>query len=146
MSTSALGTALDALVAGLAALAALDGVAVVSGDIPLEDGGLEAIVLGDCELEDVALTMGGGRQETWTVEGVIRAAKPWDGTTETTIAAARDRCLEIFAQLETYLNDTYTSQVPDISLESASLQQYPDPEQRVAVLLFKLSVLNVKNP
>ena len=146
MSTSALGSALDSLIAGLDALAALEGVVVNSADISIEEGGTEAIVLGDCELEEVELTMGGGRLETWTVDGAIRITRPWAGTTETTIKAARDRALAVFAALETYLNDTYTGSVPDITLQSATVNQYPDPEQRVCVVLFTLKIVNTKNP
>jgi len=146
VSTSAIGTILDAIVAGIDALGALDGVNIFSGPVlRMEEAGEEAVFLGDCRLTEVEMAMG---SETWTIQGeVITAGKTWQGTTEQTIKASRDRTLAIFAALETYLNDTYTSPLPDVTVTSAELIPFLSPEiGRGTSLQFELTVKASKNP
>ncbi len=148
MSTSAIGTSLDAIRAGLILRAGLSGVTVFTGPVPPEEAGLECIAFGDAELTEVGAAMGGLRAETWQVSGEIRVVKPWqNGGTETTIKAARDRDLAIFAELESYLNDTYSAGAyPDASLTEGEMRQIFNPDGRVCSLLFTFSVTAVKNP
>lgn len=146
MSTSVIGTQLDAIRAGLVVVAALSGVNVYSGTVSLEEAQTECIAFGPCTLTDAVYTAGGGRIETWDVEGEIRVIKPWQGTTETTIKAARDRLAELFAAVETYLNDTYTGEVPDVSITSGRMVQEYHPDGRMCSLTFTLAITAAKNP
>lgn len=146
MSTSAIGTVLDALRTSLVARTNLSGVNVFSGPVSAEEAGLECIAFGDADLTEVAFAMGGLRQETWTVEGETRVVAAWKGTTELTIAAARDRALAIFAELESHLNDTFTGGLPNAELTSARIAQNMNPEGRVCSLVFTLTITAVKNP
>jgi hypothetical protein len=146
MSTSAIGTVLDAIRAALVLRAGLSGVAVYSGAIPVEEAGEECIAFGDGRLTEVELSMGGNRLETWVVGGETRVVKPWEGTTETTIAAARTRALAIFAELETHLNDTYTSTLPDVTLTSAEMSSGFVAEGRECRIGFEMTIQAAKNP
>jgi hypothetical protein len=146
MSTSQLGAVVDAIRAGLAALPGLADVNVFSGVVPVEEAGLECIAFGDGRLEEVAASMGGNREETWVIGGELRVLKTWQGDTESTIKAARDRGLEIFAQVETYLNDTYVGSLPDVQLTSADIYSTFVAEGREFRLAFELTIENIKTP
>ena len=146
MSTSALGTVLDALCAGWAARPGMSGVNVFTGPVTVEEAGLECIALGDAELTEVVAAMGGSRQESWDVQGELRVIKPWQGDTETTIAATRDRSLELFAEIETYINDTYLGELPDVEIVSGEMRPDFNPDGRACSLLFTLTIMTIKNP
>lgn len=148
MSTSAIGTVLDALVDGLRARPGLNGVNIFSAYVSLEESGLESIELGDATLTEEELAMGGARLETWDVECVLFGqAKSWEGDTETTIRAARDRGLELFAEVESYVNQTYLSGAyPYVAMAAGKLESGYGPETRAARLTFTLRVLAFKNP
>jgi hypothetical protein len=152
MSTSAIGTTLDAIRAGLISVSGMSGVNVFSGPVAEEEGGQECIWFGDAALTEVEMSMGGSRTETWDVSGEVWAAlKPWQAatgtaTTETTIKAARDRLLVIYGLLETYINDTYLGTYPMASLTAGTLRQGIIPEGRRCAMDFTLTVENHKNP
>lgn len=146
MSTSGIGTVLDAIQAALAARSGLGGVSIFTAPVGYDEAGLECIAFGDAELTEIALTMGGNREETWRVDGETRVEVGWQGSTETTIAAARARALEIFAELETHLNATYKGSVPDVNLASARMVQSIGQVGRVCQILFTIEVKGVKNP
>ncbi len=147
MSTSQIGDVLDALVDGLRARAVLSEVQVFSAPVSLEESGLESIEFGDAELEDEPLAMGGNKTETWSVECFcVGQAKSWDGDTETTIRSARDRTLALFAEVETYVNDTYTGSLPDVNVTAGKLESGYGPETRACRLTFTLRILAHKNP
>ena len=145
MSTSSLGTTLDAVQAGLAARPGLADVNVFSGPVSIEEAGQECIAFGDARLNEEAMAMGGNRWEVWTIDGELRVVKTWEGSTEETIKAARDRALELFAEIETYLNDTYTGDLPDVEVSSGELQQLIGGEGRVCRLIFTLQMKDEKN-
>lgn len=146
MSTSQIGTVLDAIRAGLVNVSALTGVAVYSGFVSLEEGGLECIEFGKATLQEEPNTMGGNKLETWDVEFQLIGSKPWQGDTETTIKAARDRALALFAAVETYINDTYTGSLPDAEITAGSLESGYGPEQRACLITGTLTIRYVKNP
>lgn len=146
MSTSAIGTTLDAIRAGLVLRDGLAGVNVFSGPVAYEEAGLECIAMGDAVLTEVAFAMGGAREETWTVHAETYVLKPWAGDTELTIASARDRALALWAEVESYLNDTYTGSLPDASMESGEMEQGFGPDGRWCRLRFDFRVTAVKNP
>ena len=146
MSTSAIGTVLDAIRAGLILRSGLDGVNVYTADIPIEEAGQECIAFNDCRLTQMLLAMGGKQDETWEVDADIRVVKPWAGGTELTIKAARDRLLAIWAEVETYLNDTYTGGLPDVNIVSGEIQHDYSPEGRICHLPFTITVKASKNP
>ena len=146
MSTSAIGATLDAIRAGLVALPNLAEVNVFSGAIPVEEAGLKCIAFGDGDLREIAFAFGGSRQETWDITGQIRTVSAWQGDTESTIKAARDEALDVFAELETYLNDTYTSTLPGTQITDASISSTFGPEGRVCSIAFTFQILAVKNP
>lgn len=146
MSASSLGTTLDAIQAGLAARPGLADAKVFSGPVSLEEAGQECIALGDARLNEEAMAMGGNRWEVWSIEGETRVVKSWEGSTEETIKATRDRALELFAEIETYLNDTYTGALPDVEVSAGELQQLIGGEGRVCRLMFTLQMKDEKNP
>ncbi|MDD2756891.1 MAG: hypothetical protein PHS80_15365, partial [Methanothrix sp.] len=73
MSTSVLGTTLDAIVDGLNARPNLSTVNVFSGPVSVEEGGTECISLLKATLIEIHLIMGGGREETWDIDGELWA-------------------------------------------------------------------------
>ncbi len=147
MSTSAIGTVMDALVDALRARAGLSGVNIYSAPVSLEESGLESIEFGDADLEDEPLAMGGNKTETWNVECyLVGQAQSWDGDTETAIRSARDRTLELFAEVESYVNDTYTGSLPDVTLTAGKLESGYGPETRACRLTFTTRILASKNP
>lgn len=146
MSTSAIGTILDAIRTALVARSGLTGVNVFTGGVPIEDAGLECIAFLGATLDEAANTNGGNRLETWRVQGATQVIKPWQGTTEESIKAARDRALAIFAELETHLNDTYKSELPVAEITDGELTQFYSPEGRMCDLSFTMTIRAVKNP
>lgn len=148
MSTSAIGTQLDAIRAGLVLRSGLSGVNVFSGPVSFEEAGLECIAFGDATLDETFGAMGGNRRETWTVKGEIRKViKSWASSTEETIKAARDRDLVLFAEIESYINDTYnTGTLPDANITAGELAQGFGPDGRWCSLLFDLQIRAMKNP
>ncbi len=146
MSTSTISSVLDAIRAALVARGGLTGVQVFSAPVSYEEAGLECVAFGAGELTEIAATMGGNREETWRVDGEVRVEKGWQGTTEQTISAARGRAIEIFAELEAYLNDTYQGSLPDVDLVSARMEQSIGQVGRVCQILFTIEVEAIKNP
>lgn len=147
MSTTAIGTILDDLVADWSALSALVGVNVFSGPVPVgEESGLECIVIGQASLDESPAAMGGTRLEEWHVDGEMYIAATWQSTTEATIKAARDRALELFAAVETYINDTYTGALPDVEITAGTLTPAFTSEARTCWLSFTLRIRATKNP
>jgi len=145
MSTSAIGTTLDALCDGLRAQ--LTGVNVYSADVSLEEAGLECIAFMGASLEESAAAMGGTREETWRIQAAVQTIlKPWQDDAERTIRAARDRALELFAEVETYCNDTYVGSYPDVEVEAGELMQTYSVEGRVCALSFTVTLRQMKNP
>jgi hypothetical protein len=146
MSTSIIGSQLDAIRAGLVLVPGLAGVNIFSGAITPEEAGQECIAFGDGTLGEIPAAFGGEREETWTVGGEIRIVKPWADGTELTIKAARDRALTVFALLETYLNDTYVGALPDAELIDAEIENTFGQEGRICSLRFNFTVHNLINP
>lgn len=146
MSTSAVGSVLDAIRTALADRPGLDGVTIFTAPVSYDEAGLGCIAFGDAELTEVAFAMGGAREETWLVDGETRVEVGWQGSTEATIAAARARALEIFAEIEEHLNDTYTGGLPHVQLQSARMVQSIGQLGRVCQMLFTIAVKAVKNP
>ena len=147
MSTSPLGTVLDDIRAALILRENLSGVNVYSGPVTREEGGEECVWFGDAHLMEAELAMGGKRSETWDVEGEAWTfAKPWQGSTEETIKAARDRAFAIYAEIETHLNDTYTSQLPDVTLTSGDMRQGIETDGRGCAINFTMTVKTSINP
>ncbi len=145
MSTTALASTLEDIVDGLAA--ALPEVNVFSGEVSTEEAGLKCVAFGECRLSESPAGMGGYRQETWEIDGEIRrVVTGWQGTTEETIRAAREDALTIFAAIETYLNDTYVGDMPDVNLSSGQMVSSYGPDVRWCSLLFTLELSNLKNP
>ncbi|MBU0630998.1 MAG: hypothetical protein KKC80_08855, partial [Candidatus Margulisbacteria bacterium] len=72
MSTSQVGTVIDAIRAALILRANLSGVNVFSGPVSHEEAGEECIAFGDMRLVDGTLAMGGKRKGTWDIDGEIR--------------------------------------------------------------------------
>ena len=147
MSTSAIGTVYDDICDGLALRPGLAEVNVFSATVGIEEAGLECIALGYATLAEIAAAMGGYREEPWTITGSeVRVVKPWQGDTESTIRAARDRALEILAEVESFLNDTYVGALPDIQLSGADLSQNFTPDGRECRITFEMTVANLKTP
>jgi hypothetical protein len=146
MGTSVIGSQLDAIRAGLVIVGGLAGVNIFSGEVTGEEAGQECIAFGGGRLDEEAFSMGANREEVWNIGGEIRVVKPWAGSTELTIKAARDRTLAIFALVETYLNDTYTGALPDVQLVDAELENTIGQEARICSLRFSFTVMTVKNP
>ncbi len=146
MSTSQVAVVLDDLRAGLVLVDALADVAVFSGPVAVDEAGLECVAFGDARLTEEPAAMGGTREERWTIDGEIRILRAWETDTETTIAAARARALALFAAVETYINDTYTGTLPDVSISDGELRQTYLPEGRVCSVLFSVLVTAFKNP
>lgn len=141
---SAIGPTLDNIRTDLVARAGLAGINVFTAPVPLEQAGLECIAFGDARLDEVAATMGGTRDETWSVDFEIRVARAWQGSVEETIQAARDRVLEILAEIEDYLAETYVGQLPDVEIVDATLAQTFGAEGRICSLLGSLRIRNIK--
>jgi hypothetical protein len=141
-----IGSVLDAIRAALILRSGLSGVNVYTGIVSMEEAGLECIAFGDARLNEEAASMGGNRMETWDVNGDIRVSKPWQGAIETTIKAARDRALAIFAELETHVNDTYTGTFPDVEVTAGELVPEYDTAGRVCWLRFTVQVQDIINP
>lgn len=148
MSTSGIGATLDAIRAGLAAVSGLSDVTIVSGAIGIEEAGQKCVAIGaNATLEEVRQTMGGGRQETWSISGeVFVRAKSWQGSTEATIKAARDDAIAIFALVETYLNDTYSGPLPHVEMTAGEMVNEFNPDGRFCSIGFTMQLRGVKNP
>lgn len=147
MSTSAIGTVMDALCDGLRARPGLSSVNVYSADVSLEEAGLECIAFLGATLDESAAAMGGSRAETWSIAGAVQIIlKSWQGDTESTIRAARDRTLELFAEVETYCNDTYTGSYPNVAVEAGELTQTYSTDGRVCAISFTVTLTHLKNP
>jgi hypothetical protein len=146
MSTSAIGTVLDAIRAALVLRSGLSGVNVYTGRVSVEEAGTECIAFGGGTLTEIRQAMGGNKLETWEIGGETRVVKPWQGTTETTIKAARDRVLAIFAQVETHINDTYTGDYPDVEISAGDIDPTFGPEGWTCSLTFSMTIRALKNP
>ena len=148
MATSQIAATLDTLRAALVDVTALAGVNIFSAPVTLEESGTECVEFGDPNLTEEVSAMGGSREETWKVEhcNVWVVVQPWHGSTETTIKAARDRALAIFAAVETHINDTYTGSYPDVEITGGELLQRPGNDGRGCYLGFTLTIKNQKNP
>jgi len=146
MSTSQIGEVIDAILEGLSALPGLRDVNIFSGQVTVGEAGLECIAFGGGTLDEIAFAMGGSREETWTIGGETRVFRTWEGSTEATIKSARDRALEIFAEVETYLNDYYGSTFPDTQISTAELASNVTAEGRECRIAFEFVVKAVKNP
>lgn len=148
MSVSQIGTVLDSIRAGLVERAGLAGVNVFSGPVSLEEAGLEAIEHEDATLvSNEPFAMDGSILETWDVRGGLVGWASWQGDTETTIEAARDRALEMFGEVESYINDTYASGAyPYVAIAAGGYSWVGNPEHRGCILDYTLRVQAVKNP
>jgi hypothetical protein len=149
MSTSVVGTTLDAIRAALVLRSDLTGVNVFSGPVSEEEGGTECIWFGDAELIEEPAAMGGNVTDDWTVDGQAWAImKPWQDSTELTIKAARDRALAIFAEVEEHIGDTYgeSASLPTVGITEGTLRQGITPEGRRCAVDFKIVISNLKNP
>ena len=147
MATSQIAAILDTLRAALVDVTALAGVNIFSAPVTLEESGTECVEFGDPNLTEEVAAMGGSREETWKVEHCnVWVVQPWQGTTETTIKAARDRALVIFAAVETHINYTYTGGYPDVEITGGELLQRPGNDGRGCYLGFNLTIKNQKNP
>lgn len=142
-----LGTTLDAIVDGLNARPNLSTVNVFSGPVSVEEGGTECISLLKATLIEIHLIMGGGREETWDIDGELWAlTSTWQGDTESSIRHARDRALELFAEVETYINGTYTGALPYVHATAGELTQGYGPDGRLCGLEFTLTLRAAINP
>lgn len=146
MSTSAVGSVVDAIRAALILRSGLAGVNVFSGPVGFEEAGQECIAFGNMRLIEEAASMGGNRSESWAVDGELRVVKTWQGGTEPTIEAARDRALAVFAEVETHVNDTYTGALSDVGVTAGEIVQDYNPDGRICSLQFTLTVVAIKNP
>lgn len=146
MSTSYIGTVIDDLVDGLRVVNDLTAVNIFSGNVTIEEAGTECVAFGRAELTESPHAMGGNRLEEWELSGETRVYATWQGDTETTIRAARDRALEILGDVETYVNDTYTGSLPDVNVTTGSIEDNIGPEGRVCSVLFTLTIRAAKNP
>lgn len=149
MSVSQIGTVLDDIRSGLVARAGLASVGVFTGGVSETEaeGYLETIEFGDADLSESQHTAGGNRLEEWTVDGSLIARASWQGDAEPTIKAARDRALEMFAEVETYINDTYLDgDLPDVNVTAGKMESGYGPDQRACRISFTLTVQALKNP
>jgi len=147
VSGTSIGTVMDALVAALSQRPNLSEVKVSSGPLSPEDAGLESIELGEARLVQSPAAMGGNVEENWNIDGDIYCSgKPYQGSDEETIKAARDRALVLLAELETHVNDTYAGSLPDMILTGATLTPLAFDEGRRYHLQFTLTMGNLKNP
>lgn len=146
MTTSYIGSVLDDITDGLSGRSGLQDVHVFSGPVSIEEAGTECIAFGDARLTDSMVAMGSVKEETWEVDGELYVVGTWQGDTEATIRASRDRILELFAEVESYINDTYLGELPDVEVTAAELQQNIAAEGRACRMTFNLTVLGIKNP
>jgi len=146
MATSYIAGVLDSLADGLAALNALQDVKVFSGPVLLEEAGTECIAFGDFRLNEEMAALGNTKEEVWDVDGEMYVVKTWEGDTEATIRSARERTMELFAEVETYINDTYTGTYPDVEITAGEVQQNIVAEGRACRMTFSLTVTALKNP
>ncbi len=146
MSTSTIPAVLDALVAALALRSGLVGVGVWSA--PAGDSKyLENIEFGaEIDIDQSSVTMGGGRQETYRIDGGIGITKA--GAGEDTIKAARDRCFALLAELEAYLNDNPTigGTCMDADLDTGQMKQGYQTNGRTCSVEFAITVRAFINP
>lgn len=146
MMTSTIPDFLDALVDALATLSALQRVTVTSG-LPGPTVALEEVAIGyQVEVDDQPLTMGGNRLETYTVSGHLSIEKP--GAGEDAIRNARDRAFEIYAAIETYLNDypTVGGTVLHAAMQRNQVRNNIALEGRLCEIEFDIQVRAAKNP
>jgi hypothetical protein len=143
VSVDVVATVLDAICAALPDRAGLAGVNVYSAPVSTDDAGTEYIVFGNPKLETVRGGAAGYRAETWRVEGELRAWKPWAGSIELTIKAARDRALALFGELDAHVNDTYADGLPSVTVASGDLDQDHQSEDRACWLAFVMFVETV---
>jgi len=146
MSTSTIPAVLDALVDALKAVPGLSGVGVFSG--PAGDSGVvECIEIGsEIQITESAAGMGGIRDERFDVEGSVFAIKP--GASEAAIRAARDRAFDLFAEVETYLNDNHTvgGTCATTDISKGTVKQGYFQDGRICSIEFTVAVTSFVNP
>ena len=147
MSTTAIGTVLDAIQSGLSSVSGLSGVNVFSVPVSAEAGGEECIWMGDATFNEEESAMGGERGEVWDIEAQVWGRIcHWEGDIEVTGREARDRLLELYALIETYINDTYTGTFPNVVITAGALRQGLLPDGHRCAMDFTLTMGNIKNP
>lgn len=137
---------MDAIRAGLVLRPGLSHAQVFSGPVGLEEAGLACIAFGEGRLSEDPFTMGGNRAEVWTIDGEARAFEVRKATTEQTISAARSASLLLFAELESYVNDSYTGEYPDVQVTAGEMRQSFTVDGRSCSLAFTLTITAEKNP
>jgi cell division ATPase FtsA len=146
MSTSTIPAFLNELVDTLATLEGLQQVTISSG-LAGPTVALEQVAIGaQVEVDDQPLTMGGNRLETYTVSGELIIEKP--GAGEDAIRNARDRAFEVYAVIETYLNDypTVGGTVTHAQLQRNQVRNNIAMEGRTCEIDFDIHVRAAKNP
>jgi hypothetical protein len=146
MSTSTIPAFLNELVDTLATLHGLQTVTVSSGRAG-PTAALEQVAVGSVvEVDDQPLTMGGNRLETYTVSGELIIEKP--GAGEDAIRNARDRAFEVYAVIETYLNDypTVGDTVVHAQLQRNQVRNNIALDGRSCEIDFEIQVRAAKNP
>lgn len=112
MPTTSMGTYLTALVTALKARPGLSGVQIWSAPIADTEFEWEAIAFIDIINDEEVATLGEGpnsRKEVYTIEGVAEVNVAGHGDVDAT--TARDRVIELVAEVETELRDS-----PDLGL------------------------------
>lgn len=147
MSTSTIHTVLAELQAGLSARSGLVGVDVFSA--PMGDeafGSLEAIEFTTIQLNENPLTMGGTRLEEYTLAGVLSCLSP--GAGETTAQEVRERAMDLWGEVESYLADDTTINGLCLMAQPrmTNVDQGYSAEGRVCLLSFEISVRANKTP
>jgi hypothetical protein len=146
MMTSTIPDFLDALVDALATLSALQNVTIASG-LAGPTVALEEVAIGyQVDIDEQPRTMGGNRLETYSVAGHLAIEKP--GAGEDAIRNARDRAFEVYAAIETYLNDypTVGSTVLDAEIRAGQVRNNIAMEGRTCEIEFTINVRAAINP
>ena len=147
MSTTAISTVMSDVRDGLAGLSGLSDVTVFSFPVSAEVGGEECIWMGDPTFDEEESAMGGERGEVWSIPCQVWGRDcHWDGDVESMGRAARERAVELFALIETYINDTYTTSYPKVTITAGKLHQSVLPGAHRCAMDFTLTMGNIKNP
>ena len=151
------GTYMDNLKGNLEAREDLSGVKVVTAPLDPKEEPLEAIVLLDATASEDFAALGGDAarpsrtEAVTTIRGVIRIIKA--GAGETRAKAARDRVLEVFAELETEIRahprqDLPTGTIWNARIAAKTLDQgvrQETPSGREAAIGFDISFTDRTN-
>lgn len=146
MSICTYPAVIDALKTALGLRAGLTGVQIFTAPAGETATSREVIEFEGMVTDELPATMGGTREETYTLTGGLLVTRAGSG--DTVAKAARDRAFTILGEIESYINDNYAigGTCLDANLVRFEATQGYGPQGRVCGIEFKIEVQSLINP